>query len=181
MKKLLLIVFSICFLQALQAQELNTKTKRETTFGIKSGFISSSYTNSVSLNKPRGVGFYGGLFSETRFNKKWSFQNEVNFTITEGNIFIEIPLFLKYHINDKWSVFMGPKMDFLVTDSSRHYFGEGNYKTLGISAEIGVQYNLSEKLFIEGRYSHSFTNQLEYKKFDTRKRKTLRIGLGFKF
>ena len=164
-------------MQGIHAQEFTGKNK--TTFGIKGGFI-NSYISSVDKNTQHGVGIYGGLFSNYRFHKKWSFQNEVNFTITNGSVFVEIPFLLEYHINKKWSVFIGPKMDFLINNDSRYPY-DTQYKTLGLSAEIGIQYNISKKLFIEARYGYSFTNQLEIGRFHSRNRQTFRIGMGFRF
>jgi len=173
MKKLLLIGFIICTMPSLQAQEQNTYSKNKTTFGIKGGVIKNSISNYT------GYGLYAGLFSNTRFNKKWSIQNEINI-VADGYLYVEIPVVLKYHISEKWSVFAGPKIDFLISDDSTQ-LTKTHFNTIGLSVDVGMQYNLSKKLFVEARYGYNFTNQLESIKYPTRNRQTFRIGLGYKF
>jgi len=111
---------------------------------------------------------------------KWSFQNELEFTITNGFLFIEIPFVLKYHVNKKWSIFAGPRLDILLNDKST-YATDVHLKTFGVSADVGIQYEISKKLFIEARYSHRFTNQIEFGGFDATNRRTFRIGVGYRF
>ncbi len=180
MKKQLLFGLFMVLFTSLYAQEDHRQIEHKTTFGIKAGSIGSPATR-VDRSKINGIqGLYGGIYLNTRFHKKWSFQNEVDFSITNGYLFIEVPMVLKYHINDKWSVFMGPKLDILLNNDLK-YFGDTDFKTYGISAEIGIQYNISKRFFIEARYSYSFSKQINFKHFPSNNRTTFRIGIGYRF
>ena len=177
MKKLLLSsVIFITFFTAIHSQEQNQFTKNQTTFGFKGG-LNQSYISANNTPGYQGLEFYGGFFSETRLSEKWSFQNELLFSFTDDYHFIEVPLFLKYNFNEKLSLFVGPKLDFLVDEVSD---GE-KFDPLGLSLEIGVQYNFAKRFFVEGRYGYSFTNQVDFGEFYSGARRTLRFGVGYKF
>ena len=180
MKKQVLLVLFVVFLNSLYAQEDHNQIEKKTTFGIKGGSIGGHIAR-VDRSKINGIqGLYAGIYVNTRFHKKWSFQNEVDFTITNGYLFIEIPAVLKYHINDKWSVFMGPKLDILLNGEST-YNTYTHFKTLGISADVGIQYNISKRFFIEARYSYSFSKQITFKNIPSINRQTFRVGIGYRF
>ena len=180
MKKLLLtagIFFLLIF--SIQAQENDDFIKNKTIFGVKGGLIFNNFHDNHNKDI-NNYSFYGGFFSETRLSKKWSFQNELIYSNSEGYDFIEVPLLLKYHINEKWSAFAGPSLDFLVDNT------EINTETipLGLSAVIGTQYNFSEKFFIEGRINLGMTKQIDYSlndQFASFSRNTFRVGIGYRF
>lgn len=180
MKKRILFVLFMVLLNSLYAQEGHNQIEKKTAFGVKVGSI-RGYIDRVDKSLLNGIqGLYGGVYVTTRFHKKWSFQNEVDFTITNGYLFIEIPAVLKYHINDKWSFFAGPKLDILLNDDVR-YYSDTHFKTLGISADVGIQFNISKRVFIEARYSYSFTKQITFDYFPSNNRQTFRVGIGYRF
>jgi len=180
MKKLLLttgVIFLLIF--NVQAQESDSFIKNKTTFGIKGGLNFSHLSNVSKSESYSGIELYGSLFSETRFSKKSRFQNELVFSYTDGYHYLEFPFLLKYHFNDKWAVFAGPKLDFIL-DNDFEYVDQ-NFKTLGISAVIGVEYKVSKKFFAEATYNFGFTKQIQTQNLYSTTRKTFRISLGYRF
>lgn len=170
---ILLFNLSVCYGQI----EFNS------VFGIKGGFNKSIINGHETNGLETGfIGYeaYGALFSETRLSKHFSMENELLFSFTDDYHFIEIPVQLKYLFYGKFYVFTGPKLDFIVdNDQSGMY----NFKTFGVSAEVGAQYQITRKFFCEVRYSKGFTKQVNdfgLNILDGR-RNTLRFGLGIKF
>jgi len=180
MKKLLLttgIFFLLIF--NIQAQELDNKFNHRTTFGIKGGINNSHLSNISKSEGYSGIELYGSLFSETRLSKKWSFQNELLFSYTDDYLYLEFPFLLKYHINDKWAVFTGPKLDFILNNDFEYINQE--FKTLGVSGVLGLEYKFSKHFFIEATYNFGFTKQIFSDNLYSTTRKTFRVGIGYKF
>jgi hypothetical protein len=191
MKKLLLPLLCIGFTAlTVQGQELKKDQRGSTTFGIKGG-INQALINDSSTSAD--LGYYFGLFSETRLSKKWSLQNELLFTAntevtsnpfnelnseeTRELTFFEVPVHLKYYITDKLSVFAGPKLSFLAA---------GQADNVGLAIDAGIQYDVSNKLFIEARYSQDlFTQNTVFDGnsiFGTdNSLNQVRLGVGYKF
>lgn len=181
MKKLLLTtgIFFLLILN-LQAQEDNYFIKNKTTFGVKGGLNGSHLSNiDKSSSTYSGIELYGSLFAETRFSKKWSFQNELLFSYTDGYHYLEFPFLLKYHINDKWAVFAGPKLDFILDNDFE--FVDQNFKTLGVSGVIGAEYKITKKFFVEVTYNFGFTKQIQTGNLSSTTRNIFRIGIGYRF
>lgn len=182
MKKLLLttgITFLLIF--NAQAQEDTDFIKNKTTFGVKGGFNYSFLYSSENLNLSDSD-VYIGLFSDTRLSEKLSFQSELLYSTSSGHRFVEVPLLIKYHINDKWQVFAGPSLSFSMNNDRN--INNRRIEPLGISSVIGVQYNFSKRFFIEGFSNLALTNQINspYNNPNTSFfRNTFRIGIGYKF
>jgi opacity protein-like surface antigen len=151
--------------------------KKTITFGIKGGLNASNINGKTIDNRnsnKNGIDLYVGLFAERKLNKKWDIETEIIYSQTMEHRFIEIPLHLKYNFSSKFNILFGPKLDILTTNINR-------LNKYGFSVEIGTQYKLSKKIFAELRYSHSFTEQIEYPSFLNGKRNTLKLGIGYNF
>jgi len=157
-----------------------------TRFGFKGGFNRSHVKGVESDGDQTGyIGgeLYGGFFADTELSEKLNLENEILFSWTDDYHFIEIPVHLKYKFNHKWSALAGPKLD-IIADNDNDPFESGyKFKNFGISAELGVQYNISNRFFAETRYARSFTAQVTdlFLDINNGKRNTFRIGLGIRF
>lgn len=171
-KRLLLLVLLCTTFIALFAQEKEEQTFGKTTFGVKAG-LDLTFVSDAGRSE-KNSDFYAGLFAETSLSRKLSLQYEMRYSSFGNNYFIEIPLLLKYHFNDKWSMTFGPRMDFLANDRDKA-------RNFSMAAEIGVQYNITEKFFVEGSYSISSERQVVIDPIRTGSRNNLRFGVGYKF
>ncbi|WP_299675230.1 porin family protein [uncultured Dokdonia sp.] len=168
----ILLLFIVANTTSVIAQEEETDRENKTTFGIRGG-INGSFSRDFTE-----IEFHGGLFAETRLSKHWSIQNELNVSYGGvGNISLGVPIFIKYHFTDKFSVFGGPRLD---VDISRGFITQFNDPTrlpspVGLSAEIGAQYNITKRFFVEARYNYSIINTSRLNN------NNLQIGFGFKF
>lgn len=154
---------------------------KPTIFGLKIGF-NNSVINGIELDGDKtglvGYELYASLFSNSKLNEKLNLENEILFSYTDDFIFMEFPIHLKYKIRDLWSILFGTKIDFIPTENIN-----SKYKPMGVSAELGVQYDINKRYFAELRVSKGFTKQIDdfiLEIYDG-KRNTFRFGLGVNF
>lgn len=192
MKKLLCLLTLIAGCSVFAQTNSHENTQRKTTFGIKAGlnatdldyYDTTIYVEGRMKEEIEDGVVYVSLFSETAFNDRWSIGNEITYVHQKEVGFIEIPVLLKYRLLKNFQVFAGPKLDLAVTNSTNKT--EWDVKqTLGISAEIGVQYNLGKHWFVECRYGYGFTDMLsrapENIRLPESNRSTLKLGIGYRF
>jgi opacity protein-like surface antigen len=183
MKKTILVALcSIIAIFSTQAQTDSEKPKdKKVTFGLRTGYefqVNDSNLNS-KLNLP-----YIGAFSDIRLSKKWSLQLELNlrsanreelflngFKQSYNEVYLTVPVLLKYHINDDFKFFTGTQVlsASLVNDIS----GLKKWNSI-----LGAEYNLTEKFFIEVRFRHGFENRVSKNNF---RNNTIGIGVGYRF
>jgi len=185
MKKTTLVLACIIFaVFSVQGQTVSEKPKdKKITFGLRTGYEFQVNDSNLSykLNAP-----YFGVFSDISIskNKKWSIQLELNlrsenrerlfndgFRESINELYLTVPVLLKYHVNDKFSVFAGTQVlsQSLVNDIS------GIKKWNGI---LGVEYHLTKKLFLDARFRHGFEGKSFINDFRDNR---ISIGIGYKF
>ena len=157
-----------------------------TQFGFLGGLNHSVVNGKDSVGAKIGyIGteLYAGFFADSRLSSKWNLENELLFSWTDDYHFIEVPIHLKYKFSDRWAAFFGPKLDFIVDDDNDPFESYYKFRNFGISVDMGIQFNILKRLFAEGRFSKSFTQQITDHGLDINnaKRNTFRIGVGFRF
>ncbi len=156
--------------------------KNATSFGIKAG-INRSVINGYELNGTKtgfdGVELYAALFADTELSTRWRFENEILYSFTDDYHFIEIPLHLKYSVFKKAFVFLGPKLDMIVSNDDEIY----DFNNFGVSIDVGFQYEITPRIISEIRYSRGLMKQINDYALDIYdgKRNTIRLGIGFRF
>lgn len=174
MKKIILTTaFIISTITSVFAQTYSEDDKNKTTFGVKAGIDQTFVSNADSSFDQ--INYYAGLFAETRLSKKSSFQFELRYSTYKQDHFIEVPLLLKYHITDKFRLFVGPRLDFILDDRPT------NAKNFSLAAELGLEYDISKNFFINATMSYSFENQINLDQFNVGSRQNIRFGIGYKF
>ena len=157
-----------------------------TTFGLKGGYnksIVNGYETYGTKTGYRGSEVYGSFFADTELNDRLNFESELLFSWTDDYHFVEIPLHLKYKLTPKWSAFTGPKLDIIADNDNDPFEDRFKFRNFGVSGELGAQYAITRKFFIETRYSRSFISQVTDLMLDINngKRNTFRFGAGVKF
>ena len=183
MKKTILV--SLCIfitVFSIQAQTDPEKPKdKKVTFGIRTGY--EFQVNNSNLDNKLDLP-YIGLLSEIGLSNKWSLQLELNlrsanreelllngYKQSYKEVYLTIPVLLKYSINDKFKVYAGTQ----VFSASLKNDIIGLKKWNGI---LGVEYSLSKKIFIESRFRHGFEGRMNKNNF---RNNTISIGVGYKF
>ena len=177
MKKLIFSILAITMMAMLNAQE--------SRYGLKAGF------NSLSIRASSGgssaseniSGFYIGSFAEFAVSENFDIQPELQYiSVSEdgGNsAFLVLPVLAKYNANDKFGILAGPQLDYLLDEDS-----DGLNK-LGLSFAAGLSYEITDAIFIDGRYTLGLSNRLEdadqFGEDLKIKFNMIQIGLGYKF
>ena len=162
---------------------VQSQIKDNTKIGLKVGY-NNSIINGVESGGDKtgyvGNELYFGAFVSRIINEKVNLQLELIYSYTEDYNFLELPLNVKYQLYNKWNLFIGPKIDFIVDEKESEYY---KFNKLGISGDLGLQYSFTTQFFIETRYSKSFSEQITDFQLDINrgKRNTFRIGIGYRF
>lgn len=168
------LIFTILFFQNTYAQNFN---------GGPLGGFSVSQVDGDSLGGYNKAGFILGGFVTHEINKTLSIEFEFKYTQkgskVKGNIeenydyfemrlnYIEIPIFIKYNYNDKISLEAGFAEAYLFNakvDNDGYGFQEPEnaYNKLETSILAGLNYQLTDHLFINGRFNYSLYRINDY-------------------
>ena len=181
-KIILLVVCATIAVSSLQAQTDSENPKNNNIyFGLRTGY--EFQVNDSNLDNKLNVP-YIGVLSSFALSKKWSLQLELNLRSANRNelffngfrqsyneVYLTVPLFLKYNINDKFIVYSGTQI--LSASLVNDIYGLKKWNGI-----IGVEYDLSEKFFIETRFRHGFEGRMSKNNF---RNNTIGIGIGYKF
>ncbi|BAO56595.1 hypothetical protein NMS_2586 [Nonlabens marinus S1-08] len=153
MKQILLIGAVIFSSIAAKAQTSNN--------GIKAGFNSLSLSVSdenVSANSDLS-GFYIGVYGEFGLSENFNIQPELqailSFSEGESSSTLALPVMFEYLATPKLALQAGPQFEFLLDENS-----EGLRK-FGVGFGTGLSFDLTDKLFIDGRYVFGLNNRFE--------------------
>lgn len=134
-------------------------------FGEKSGYI--------------GTELYGGIVFQRKIANQSFMQVSALVSYTDDVTFIELPIYYRYNIYNKISVFAGPKLNYIpdVQYNNFNYFR----KRLGVNIDIGTDYQIIKNLYFEASFSKAFTKQYDNTALDFyySKRNVYRIGLTY--
>lgn len=127
-----------------------------------------------------GLTVYEKFLPEIQLGTNLSVRSQMVFSYTENYHFIQLPLHVRYQLNDKWSVFTGPKLDTFLDRTGR--YGDA-FNAFGTAIDVGLRYDATENIFAEISYSYSLSNQSTNAAypFYAGQKSTLQIGSGFKF
>ena len=181
MKKSLIVVIVLLGVSwKLQAQiEIN-----KLTFSFKGGYnhtvINGYETNGIKTGFT-GSTIYGAFVIEKGITESKFFNTALLFSWVNDWHFLEIPFHYRQKLNRKTSIFAGPKVDLAADKFDKTK--ESTSKLLGISAEIGAQYNFSMHVFAETEYSIGISRSFNDTSFDINsgRRDNFRIGIGYYF
>jgi hypothetical protein len=156
-------------------------------FGIKAGWNYSN-VNAVDENgNPSGYlsgiidEVYGGLVIEKQISTKSYLQVTPTVSFTEAVTFIELPLYFKYNFYKKFSLLVGPKLNYIPDEQYNNFYYFR--RRLGISGDIGVDYKISNHFTVEGTFSKGFTKQFDQLvlTYYEARRDVYRIGVTYYF
>jgi opacity protein-like surface antigen len=211
MKKLLLL----CLITAT-ATSVNAQKRSPIRFGVKAGANISHGAYSTDdyngLKNKFGFGFHaGGLMEisgpagsklkgqvEALYNLH-GFKNDYNLAIgTASNSTmlhqISVPLMLRYFIIPRFSVNLGPSVNFnlaatrkwenevggLITKGETNLKDTDALQTIQIGALAGATYYIHKGFFVDARYNYYFGSVLQ-SNMPTLRLSAIQVGLGYKF
>jgi Outer membrane protein beta-barrel domain len=191
MKKVIALVFTlVLFGTAAFSQGVSG--------GIKAGLNLSNMDisgNGFSLDTKTLAGFHGGLYLTAMFNEHVGIQPEVLYSAqgckidvfnTNGTIkanYINIPILLRYNINDMFSLHAGPQIGILASAEGKSGSSSTDLKDNASSTDIAVAFggtvDLPMKLNFTARYCLGLSD-IDEDSNSTTKNNTFQISVGYK-
>lgn len=156
-------------------------------YGVKAGW---NYSNVNAVDEKGGPsGYqsdviaeaYAGFVFEKQITSKSYIQLGTLVSFTDRVTFLELPMYYKYNFYKKFSLFLGPKLNYIPdSESSQPYHFR---KRLGISGDIGIDYKISNHFTMEANYSKGFTKQYDdlILTYYQARRDVFRIGISYYF
>ncbi|MBS4041841.1 MAG: PorT family protein [Flavobacteriales bacterium] len=164
------IIFCFCLIGVF-AQAQNK------SFGAKAGFniasVKASADGASDASDAR-FGLHFGLFGEFKVSEKFAIQPEVLFNMQGGNAteqgqdtgfrlnYIAIPVMFKFYTSNKFSLELGPQFGFLADSSvfvdELSVDGSEVFNSFDLNLGFGLNYEVSSKVFLSGRYTFGITN-----------------------
>ena len=164
MKKFILITLLVIPFLTVYGQLDSLKIPNRTRFGITAG-VNQNYfridldTNDHAINHDTAL-LFGGVFLETPINNKFSLRTELIYSRISSedlNLF-ELPVMLKYQLNDRWYLTGGVQLNYLSDSRDNPAFARDIDQPLTFGLNLGVEYYFTDKLSTYLRYTHRFTN-----------------------
>lgn len=172
MKRIILLVILLLPVKQLFGQIID-----RSYLGVKLGL------NASTINKdPLAVGeitdykwgFVGGFYYNYGLGKKISIQPEILYSQMGAEVrqslgtlkyddklkldYISVPLLFKVSPVWKIGIFAGPQFDFLINEEFGEFDVKGNYKNFSIAATTGLEYWITQKVGVYGRYVYGIND-----------------------
>ena len=185
MKKSLIftVLILVCF--NLNAQDVSTKFSGENSYGVKAGFTSFNIKASVSgvSVSEDASGFYAGFFASFSLSEKFEVQPELHvlsvYESGESSSVLLIPFLAKFNITEEFGVLAGPQLDIVLDEDT------SGLKKTGLGLAAGLEYLITDNIFIDARYSFGLSDRLGDFDDDGEgiklKFNYLQAGLGYRF
>ena len=179
--------------------------QKQFTFGPKVGVDYTHYWGE-DVNHGGQLNYQVGAFMEYRFTNKFSIAPEVVFAAQGGKYeverlgitlketdnvnYINVPVMLKFYVVPALSIDFGPQVGFNVYSKNTAEVkagGEGGKvttdmkdytKTVDVGVGLGLTYNITNDVFVQGRYTMGMTDVFEHSKA---KNGNAQIAIGYRF
>lgn len=153
------------------------------TYGIRGGYNISNldFDETPSFENKHRNSLYIGAFADFRLNNTISIVPELQFSAEGANSenlhldYIQAPILFKFKLSPKFRFGIGPQ----VSLKSHKY--EDGVKNLAYSGVGGVEYKITEMLFVDLRYTQGMSNIFDDHLAVEAKNSNIQIGVGYQF
>ncbi len=179
MKKSILLLFVFTLGAIANAQTVK--------FGVKAG-LNYANLNSSNIQTSAITSYHAGIVAEIKVLELFAIQPELLYS-TQGatykNVipeiknelgYLSIPVMAKINLNEQFAIEVGPQASFLV--SKRNNFNANNPETFDFAINGGLNFKITDNLFINGRYVLGLT---DVSKDAKTKNSVAQLSLGFMF
>ena len=206
MKKVfVLIAVAIVSMSALAQVQFGAKVGVDATNFWGKGYVPSTSTVAypVRVNHDMKFNYQVGMMMEYKFSPKFAITPEVVFAAQGGKLatenpalpayqrevtyttnYINVPVMLKYYLSPAFSIDLGPQVGFNVYSKEKVGDIEPDNrkdftKTVDFGVGLGGTYNLTEKAFVQARYTMGMTKV--FKSNLDCKNGNIQLAFGMKF
>lgn len=156
---------------------------QETQYGVRAGVNISNldFTPDANFRNLHRNGFFFGGFVDYGFTESISVQVELQYSAEGAKAddlkadYIQMPIMLRYHLGDNFTIGAGPMA------SLKTWKNQDAFSTFSFSAIGGVEYMITDELFVDARFSYGITNMLDHDLEGLEaKNNNFQIGFGIK-
>lgn len=121
-----------------------------------------------------------GVFVEYFSSESLSISAELQYSAEGGGNdealrvnYIQLPLLFKYHLSNNFSIGAGPQVGLKT-------WSEYGYNNFAFSGVGGIEYMLSDILFLDARYTYGLTNIINNNSSFEARNTNIQLGIGIK-
>ncbi|MBR5117457.1 MAG: PorT family protein [Muribaculaceae bacterium] len=163
--------------------------QKKFTFGPKVGFDITHFWGEGVSHEVR-PSYQAGLFMEYRATDMFAIAPEVVFASQGGKHdkttyyvnYVNVPVMMKFYVAPAFSIDLGPQLGINVysktTNSGVSLDFKKTTKDVEFGVGLGMTYNITDDVFIQGRYTMGLTKVYEYTK---EKNGNAQIAIGYRF
>ena len=153
---------------------------QETKYGVRGGLNISNldFEPDADFSNLHRNGFVFGGFVDYGFTESLSLQVELQYSAEGAKAdefkadYIQMPIMLRFHLGDKITIGAGPMA------SLKTWKNQDIFSTFSFSGVGGIEYMITDDLFIDARFSYGITNILD-EDLDGIEAKNNNIQIGF--
>jgi opacity protein-like surface antigen len=175
MKKYLLTFLLVCATTICMSQEI--------TYGVR-GAVNHSKLNfdpDPDFDNENRIGFAFGGFVDFGLSEKVSLLTEIQWS-AEGSKdeairadYIKMPILLRFSLSDRFIIGVGPQ------PALKTWKDKDGFATFAVSGVAGIEYMITDELFIDARAYYGFSNVLDQDLTDAKANNhVLQLGFGIK-
>lgn len=162
---------------------LSTLTFSQTSYGVRAGLNISNldFDPDATFQNQHRNGFVFGGFVDYGFSDSMSLLVELQYSAEGAKAdalradYIQMPLMLRFNLGDKFTVGVGPMV------SLKTWKNQDAFSTFAFSGIGGIEYMITDELFIDARFSYGITNILDHDLEGIEaKNSNIQIGFGIK-
>ncbi|MBT8266473.1 MAG: PorT family protein [Bacteroidia bacterium] len=173
MKKIALLFVCFCFTGLLFSQ---------TNYGFRAAYNISNldFTTEAPAQNAHRNGLAFGFFVEYDFNEGLSFMPEIQWSAEGAKAevlkvnYVQMPLQLRAHFGNDVVVGAGPQIGL------KTWSFEDGYRNIVFSGVAGIEVRLSDKFFVDARYTYGFTNIFDDETNLEAINTNIQLGIGVK-
>ncbi|RSK38533.1 porin family protein [Mangrovimonas spongiae] len=174
MKKIIFLVFVIaCTTVSFSQKDL---------YGVRVGYNISNldFDPDANFSNQHRNGFAIGFFGEYALTTSMSIAPEIQFSAEGAKDrdlridYIQTPILLKFRLGDRFSIGAGPLVGVKI-----HEYEDG-YKNFAFSGIGGLEFMITDEIFIDARYHYGLTNIIDDENDIEAKNTNIQLGIGIK-
>ena len=152
-------------------------------YGVRGGYTISNldFEGTPTMDNKHRNSMYVGFFANIGLSRTLSLVPEIQFSAEGADAeplnldYIQMPVLLRFRINEKFHAGFGPQMGLKV-----HKYEDG-MKNLAYSAVASVDYKINYALFVDVRYNYGIRNVFDEISGVVAKNRNIQLGVGYKF
>ena len=126
------------------------------------------------------AGLFIGVNYNHRLNRDWSVIPEISFISNKESVHYRLAGLVEYRIPSSGFYALGGPQVNILSGNSLNPYDRAGFELTG-----GIGYDISRSFYLEGRYSHEFTNRLKqeapFNNNDHYRFRSYSVGLGYRF